>query len=212
MSSGRRDPIAPPGRRRLFSQRGRAPAPTTKPPRSGRHPSRPIGYHRIAVCLSPDEGSLRAVHVACSLVRERRARLIAIAAIEVPHEFALDRPDPQAQAAARNAVHNAQSIAKVYGVSVEGVVLHARDPGEAIVADITRHGCDLVVIPSPHRRRRAQTTDHILRHAPCRVMLIGSPPADQSVPANTGSDPVFPSTHPRTYWPTGTFLDHNDSA
>jgi nucleotide-binding universal stress UspA family protein len=137
---------------------------------------------------------------------------MAIAAIEIPHEFALDTPDPHAQAAARDRVRDAQAIAAAYGVSVEGVVLHARDAGEAIVDDITQYRCDLVVIPSPHRRRHAQTTDHILKHAPCRVMLISNPPANDSAPRNNGSEPVFPSTHPRTYWPTGNFLDRDGTA
>jgi nucleotide-binding universal stress UspA family protein len=189
-----------------------------EPPRL-RHPRRkPVSYRRIAVCLSPSQESAKAVHVACALLAEQHARIIVIAAIEVPRELPLNTPDPQALSAARDAVHSAQSIADSYGVSVERVILYARDAAEAVVADVAHHGCDLVVIASQWPRRQGhvrplgRTVDYILKHAPCRVMLLGPSQAQATDTRIPGAEPIFPSSRPQAYWPTGDFIDRDGRA
>lgn len=169
-------------------------------------------YRRIVVCLSPTEASARAVDVACSLTSERHSRLTAIAAIEVPLELPLHPADPAAEAAARDALHTAQAIGDSYGVSVEGIVLHARDAAEAILAEVRERDVELVVAaaewPRPNRRGRlvGHTTDHLLKNATCRVMLIGHQNGNGQKDA---ADPVFASGHPSDYWPTGEFIDRH---
>src|SRR5262245_8008233 len=149
------------------------------PPSVQMRKRRARSYQRIVVCLSPTEASARAIDLACSLTAEKHAHLTAIAAIEVPLELPLHPADESAEAAARDAVHTAQSIGDSYGVSVEGVVLHARDAAEAILAEVEERHSELVVVaaewprPNPHGRLVGHTTDHILKHANCRVMLIG---------------------------------------
>jgi nucleotide-binding universal stress UspA family protein len=185
-------------------------APTWRRPQ---HRRRGAVYRRVAVCLAPGGASAKAVHVACTLIAERHAHLTAIAAIEVPRELPLDMPDQNANSAAREAVHTAQAIAASYGIPVEGVVLHAHDAGEAIVAEVSQRECELVVLAAElprvkrHVRPGGETTYHILKHALCRVMLIGLS-ADQAGDGGGGDgEPFFPSSRIGEYWPTGEFID-----
>lgn len=172
-----------------------------------------MSYRRIAVGLGASDASARAVAVACRLAAERNPLLIAIAAIEVPLDMPLDAPDRAVEAAALEAIHAAQAIAASYGVRVEGVVLHARDAGEAIVAETTLRSAEIVVLAGEWPQVRTNvsldgTTDHVLKHAPCRVMLIGRASKDATgQPAAPESEPVFRGGRASDYWPTGEFVD-----
>src|SRR5262249_38052552 len=134
---------------------------------------------------------------------------------EVPLETPLDVPDAPAEAAARAAVHAAQAVAGRYGIPVEGVVLRARDAGDAIVAEITRRGAEVVGVATDWQRAPAaarllpETTDHVLRHAPCRVVLIGHPTDDRGSRLERDGEPVFHAGRPSDYWPTGAFVDRD---
>lgn len=165
---------------------------------------RRVVYRRVLVCLSPGDAAVLAVDVGCRLAAEQRSRLTALAVIEVPLEVPLETPDPEAEAAARAAVRHAQAVADSYGVGVEGVVLHARDAGEAIVDEATVHGADAIVLaPILSRRRRISGLDtsatYVLKHAVCRVILI---PA-----AGPAAGPAFRARVPSDHWPEGAFVD-----
>lgn len=176
-------------------------------------PSRPrprsIAFRRIAVCLSPGDFSIPAIELACTLADEHGATIGAIAAIEVPLEMPLDAADAAVESAAHDAVLHARAIVDSYGVAAEGVILHARDAGEAIVAEVAERRAELVVIASLRAggRRSARllptTTEHVLKQAPCRVMLVGRPVGDRS---GDGA-PVFHAGRPSDYWPAGEFVD-----
>jgi nucleotide-binding universal stress UspA family protein len=180
-------------------------------PTPRRRQPRPVAYRRIAVCLSNSEASSKAVEAACTLAADQHARLTAIAAIEMPLELPLATADPNAEAAAREAVHKAHQIADKYGVATDGLILRARDPGEAIVAELTERSIQVVLIAAAwlQKAQRARllgaTIDHIMHHAPCRVMLIGHPAKRDA----ERDEPIFRAASPSDYWPTGTFIDRN---
>jgi nucleotide-binding universal stress UspA family protein len=174
----------------------------------GRH-RRSISYRRIGVCLSADTFSATAVAVACRLADERGSTLTAIAAVEVPLETPLDTVDATVEEAARGAVDDARSIAESYGVPLQGVVLYAREAGAAIVAELASRHTEICVLGAewPHAtgsRRLPPTTDYVLKHARCRVMLIGGPTGRNGL---TQRDPVFHAGRPSDYWPAGDFVD-----
>jgi nucleotide-binding universal stress UspA family protein len=71
-------------------------------------------------------------------------------------------------------------LAAELGVAVEGVVVHSRAIGEAIVDLAIERSADLIVMGSSPRWRRqsrffSPTVDHVLRQAPCEVMVIAYP-------------------------------------
>jgi nucleotide-binding universal stress UspA family protein len=187
-------------------------APSTRPAETAT--PRPLGYERIALCLSPTEPPARAVGIACALAAGRRPRLVAIAAIEVALELPLEMPHAAANARAREALETVRSLADARKVAIEGVVLLARDAGEAIVAEIVHRQAELVVIPErigSHReaRRLSRTTEYILNRAPCRVMLVGAGAAG-TVHVGQEAGPYFRSDRPSDAWPTGEFIDRSD--
>lgn len=188
----------------------RAKAPERPQPRP-RRPARGVLYRRLVVALSPSPASARAVRIACELAGDRDVHLAAVAVIEVPLDVALETPDREAEAAARAAIRTAQALGATYGVSVDGIVLHARDAGEAILDEAIARDAQVVVLAAEwpqgrgRLRRLGRTTDHVLKHSPCRVLLIGDP-----APATRGQvawEPVFRSGRPSDYWPAGEFVD-----
>jgi nucleotide-binding universal stress UspA family protein len=169
-----------------------------------------ISYRRVVVCLAPG-ASTGAVALACTLASEHGATVTVIAAIEVPLEISLDAVDPTVETAARDAIVRAQSVTESYGINSEGVLLHARDAGEAIVAELEARRAEIALVAAerPEGQQRASmlaaTTEHILKHAHCPVMLIGQPTNHHR---RNGTDPVFRAGRPSDYWPSGEFIDH----
>ena len=58
--------------------------------------------------------------------------------------------------------------------------VHARSIGHAIVEEAARREVDLIVLGSSARWRRqsrffSPTVDHVLRHAPCEVLVVAFP-------------------------------------
>jgi nucleotide-binding universal stress UspA family protein len=176
--------------------------------------ARPVGYERIALCLSPNESPARAVAIACALGAGRRPRLVAIAAIEVALELPLEMPHAAANARARDALETVRELVGSHKVTVESVVLLARDAGEAIVAELVQQHAELVLIPERVRsgrdvRRLSRTTEYVLNRAPCRVLLVGTGTAT-GAGAGQESGPCFRSDRPSDAWPRGEFIDRND--
>src|SRR5262245_9688697 len=131
-----------------------------------RRRERLISYQRIAVCLAPARSSEKAVAIACTLATDHGAAVALIAAIEVPLDSPLHAVDPTVDAAARDAIVRAQAITESYGIGSQSVLLHARDAGEAIVAELETREADVVLIvaerPTVRQRESAlpATTDY----------------------------------------------------
>jgi nucleotide-binding universal stress UspA family protein len=174
-----------------------------------------LGFRKIVVCLSPSDSPAHAISIACALVAERRRRLIAIAAVEVALELPLETTQGAAEERARDAIRVAQAVAASSHVSVAGIVLHTRDAGEAIVAELRLQKADLVLIAEGAKVRSAtrqlsRTTDYVLNHAPCRVMLIGSGVLASGRRPSVETGPRFRSGRPSDFWPAGEFVDRAD--
>jgi nucleotide-binding universal stress UspA family protein len=185
-------------------------AASTRPVGSASH--RPLGYERVALCVSPSEPPARAVGIACALATGRHPRVVAIAAIEVALELPLEMPHAAANARARDALETVRELAGSHKVAVESVVLLARDAGEAIVAELSQQRTELALIPErvkPRQdaRRLSRTTEYVLNHAPCRVLLVGAGTAAAAASAGHESGPCFRSARVSDAWPSGEFID-----
>jgi APA family basic amino acid/polyamine antiporter len=142
-------------------------------------PGAALEYRNILVPLAPGRETLEALDVASRLATERRARIIAIAVIQLPLELPLDAVDPQAERAANDLLDRARTIGDSYGVDVIGRLVRARRAGRAIVDEAERRQTEIIVMGSPRRRRARAgifggTTDFVLKHAPCRVMVVAA--------------------------------------
>ena len=107
--------------------------------------------------------------------RSRRCYVIRVP-LDLPLDAELD--DQEERAAASLA--EATLLGADHGVEVRGETVRARSIGEAIVAEATRRGTDLIVLGSSPRWRRqsrffSPTVDYVLRKAPCEVLVVAFP-------------------------------------
>ena len=121
------------------------------------------------------------VATAVALAKESGATVEAITVVQVPREQALDGPLPPAVAEQADAsVAEARALGEEIGVDVRAEAVNARSIGYAIVDEATRRQADLIVLGSSPRWRRqsrffSPTVDHVLRHAPCEVLVVAFP-------------------------------------
>jgi APA family basic amino acid/polyamine antiporter len=138
-----------------------------------------VAYRRILVPLDAVEGPETAVALAAELADDHGARITAVVVVEVPPALPLDAHMFDEEAAAKRAFQDARAIAYAHGVDLRTHVVRARVAGEAIVDEAERCEADVVVLRAPRSTRRwrifGRTVDHVLKHAPCRVMVDALP-------------------------------------
>lgn len=122
--------------------------------------------------------------LAAELADDRGSTITAVVAIEVPPELPLEAHMLEEEVAAKRTLEAARAIGAARGVNVRTQTLRARLAGEAVVAEAEASGADLVVLRAPRRavgrrgRIFGKTVDHVLKHAPCRVMVAAQPPSE----------------------------------
>jgi nucleotide-binding universal stress UspA family protein len=136
---------------------------------------------RIVVAVTDSEESLHAAGVAAQLVAES-GELVFVHVLDVPLEFSLDGEPPPGESGtqrrARDLLARCEAAADRYGVRSRRVLERRHAPGPAIVETAGRVAADLVVIAGDHRFGRSgrlrlgSTATYVLKHAPCRVMVI----------------------------------------
>ncbi|MGI9110769.1 MAG: amino acid permease [Gaiellaceae bacterium] len=144
-------------------------------------PALALEYRRLLVPILPGQASDDALDRAASLAAERGAQIAAITVLEVPLDQPLDVELDADEAVANRELDEARAIGDSYGVAVIPRLVRGRSAGEAIVAEATRRGTELIVLGALRkevgRRRRAvfgATVDYVLKHATCRVMVTAS--------------------------------------
>jgi len=143
----------------------------------------PVGasFRRILVPMKLGDIGEEMVATAIALAKDGPARVEAITVVQVPREWALDAPLPSDVAErAEASVAEARALGEENGVEVVAEAVHARSIGHAIVEEATRRGADLIVLGSSPRWRRqsrffSPTVDHVLKHAPCEVLVVAFP-------------------------------------
>jgi APA family basic amino acid/polyamine antiporter len=138
-----------------------------------------LEYRNILVPVAPGPETVEALDVACRLATERRARVAAIAVVEIPLELPLDAEMAQAEAQANDLLDYARTVGDSYGVDVVGRIVRDRSAGRAVVREAEQRNSEIIVMGAPRRRRThapifGGTTDYVLKHAPCRVMVVAA--------------------------------------
>jgi nucleotide-binding universal stress UspA family protein len=138
-----------------------------------------LEYANILVPVAAGYPSDEAMDVACRLARERRARIVAMTAVEVPLDLPLDAYLPEQVVEANEQLDEARAIGESYGVNVTTRIVRGRNAGRAIVDEAVRRGAEIIVMGGPRRVRLqasrkaifGDTVDFVLKHAPVRVMV-----------------------------------------
>jgi len=136
-----------------------------------------LEFRSILVPVVEGRESEEAVDVACRLATERRATLVALRVIVVPLELPLDAELREEERRANDLLDQARDIGELYGVTVIGRLVRARQAGRAIVDEADRRQSEIVVVGARRMLNRGRsaifgkTVDFVLKNAPCRVMV-----------------------------------------
>jgi basic amino acid/polyamine antiporter, APA family len=126
--------------------------------------------------VKPGRLSEEAIDVACRLASERGAKIAALSVVVVPLELPIDAAIEDEEQRAYEALDSAAAIAELYGVHVTERLIRARHAGRAIVDEAMRRHTEIIVMGAPRSRLGgavfSATVDFVLKHAPCRVMVV----------------------------------------
>jgi basic amino acid/polyamine antiporter, APA family len=139
-------------------------------------PAVALEYQSILVPVKPGRLSEEAIDVACRLASERGAKIAALSVVVVPLELPIDAAIEDEEQRAYEALDSAAAIAELYGVHVTERLIRARHAGRAIVDEAMRRHTEIIVMGAPRSRLGgavfSATVDFVLKHAPCRVMVV----------------------------------------
>jgi basic amino acid/polyamine antiporter, APA family len=140
----------------------------------------PGAYERILVPMKIGLIGEEVMATAIKLAEEEGAAVSALHVVRVPLDRPMGAEMADAEEQAQASLAEAKLLAAELGVVVDTSVVRARAIGEAIVDVAVEREADLVVMGSSPRWRRqsrffSPTVDHVLRHAPCEVIVIAYP-------------------------------------
>ena len=143
-------------------------------------PEREGQYGRILVPMKLGPIGEEVLATAIRLAEELGATVSAIHVVRVPLDLPLDAELIDEEERAEASLAEAKLLASEHGVDVETAIVRSRSLGEAIVNAAKEQGADVIIMGSAPRWRRqsrffSPTVDHVLRKAPCEVMVIADP-------------------------------------
>ncbi|MEO6206789.1 MAG: universal stress protein [Candidatus Limnocylindrales bacterium] len=144
-------------------------------------------FRRAVVAVNGGSSDERIVRLVASQAAQTKAELIAVHVVEIDWTLPLDADIAGRSEDIQRVLDSAESIADQSKVTVEPVLLQARDVGAAIVDEATERGADLLVVGLPYRKRFGgefaigRTIPYILQNAPCAVWVVREPMPEESL-------------------------------
>ena len=139
-------------------------------------------YHKILVPMKLGDIGEEMVATAIALAKERGATIEAVFVVRVPRAFPLEGAGlpAEVQQRADASLAEARALGDDNGIEIVTKTISARSIGHAIVDEARDGEADLIVLGSSPRWRRqsrffSPTVDHILRNAPCEVLVVAFP-------------------------------------
>ena len=137
-------------------------------------------FERILVPMKIGPIGEEVLGTAIKFAEEHGAAITALHVVRVPLDKPIDAEVVEDEERAEASLAEAKLLAAELGFDVEGVIVRGRAIGEAVVATAHERKADLIVMGSSPRWRRqsrffSPTVDHVLRQAPCEVMVIAYP-------------------------------------
>ena len=138
-----------------------------------------VEFRTILVPVLRTAESEEALVAAARLASERRARIVILHVLEVPHDKMLDSEMPDREDTAYAILDEAQALLESYaGVQVVSRLVRERSAGRAIVDESARRDAELVMLGASRGKVRGgkpifgRTVDFVLRNSPTRVAVI----------------------------------------
>jgi len=133
-------------------------------------------FHRILVPVSGTGADEEAVRLACRLAKRDKANILAVYVIPIDRNLPLDAEIEAEVEKAEAVLDRIEEVAADEGCQVETDLLQAREAAPTIVDEAVEREVDLILMGAAYKRRFGQfslgsTIPHVLKHAPCRVIL-----------------------------------------
>lgn len=144
-------------------------------------------FRRAVIALNGGPSDARIVRLVAEQAARSKADLIAVHVVEIDWTLPLDADIAGRSEEVQRVLDSAESIAEGYKLSLDPVLLQARDVGAAIVDETSERGADLLVVGLPYRKRFGgefaigRTIPYILQNAPCTVWVVREPMPEESV-------------------------------
>ena len=137
-------------------------------------------FERILVPMKIGLIGEEVLGTAIKFAEEHGAAITALHVVRVPLDKPIDAEVVEDEERAEASLAEAKLLAGELGFDVEGVIVRGRAIGEAVGTTAHERKADLIVMGSSPRWRRqsrffSPTVDHVLRQAPCEVMVIAYP-------------------------------------
>jgi basic amino acid/polyamine antiporter, APA family len=140
-----------------------------------------IDYDQILVPIVGSRITDEMVVLACQLATEKNSSVDALYVIEVPMNLPLDARLVDERARADEVLQAAVTLASQFKVKMNPIVVAARSAGRAIVQHAVDRRSEVIIIGVMKKRRFTErafggTTDYVIEHAPCEVLVNIVPP------------------------------------
>jgi nucleotide-binding universal stress UspA family protein len=143
-------------------------------------------FRRAVIALNGGSSDARIVRLVANVARQSKAELIAVHVLEIDWTLPLDADVAGRSEEVQRVLDAAEEIAEESKVTLEPVLLQARDVGAAIVDETVERGADLLVVGLPYRKRFGgefaigRTIPYILQNAPSAVWVVRDPISEET--------------------------------
>ena len=143
-------------------------------------------FRRAVIALNGGPSDARIVRLVAEHAARIKAELIAVHVVEIDWTLPLDADIAGRSEEVQRVLDSAESIAESYKLTLDPVLLQARDVGAAIVDESSERGADLRVVGLPYRKRFGgefaigRTIPYILQNAPCTVWVVREPMPEEA--------------------------------
>jgi nucleotide-binding universal stress UspA family protein len=144
-------------------------------------------FRRAVIALNGGPSDARIVRLVAEHAARIKAELIAIHVVEIDWTLPLDADIAGRSEEVQRVLDTAEEIAEDFKLTMEPVLLQARDVGAAIVDEASERAADLLVVGLPYRKRFGgefaigRTIPYILQNAPCTVWVVREPMPEESL-------------------------------
>lgn len=144
-------------------------------------------FRRAVVALNGGPSDSRIVRLIAGQAARNGADLIAVHVVEIDWTLPLDADIAGRSEEVQRVLDAAEAVAEQSKVTLEPVLLQARDVGAAIVDEATERDADLLVLGLPYRKRFGgefaigRTVPYVLQNAPCAVWVVREPMPEEAL-------------------------------
>jgi nucleotide-binding universal stress UspA family protein len=146
----------------------------------------PTAFRRAIIALNGAPSDARLVRLVAEYARQHKAELVAVHVVEMNWSLPLDADIAARSEEAQRVLDVAEAVAEEAKLTLEPVLLQARDVPAAIVDEAVERDADLLVVGLPYRTRFGgdfaigRTVPYALKNAPCTVWVVRDPMPEET--------------------------------